>query len=275
MQAQIDIPGTGPNTSGISTDPLAGQALVVVRDLEKSYGSVHAVRGVSFEVKRGEVFGLLGPNGAGKTTILEMIEGMLSIDAGTVTVDGIDVARHPDRVRASLGIALQKTAFFERLTLAELLTLFADLYDKERRADKLLDRVGLRDLAKRQVKTLSGGQQQRFAVAVALVNNPALLFLDEPTTGLDPQARRNLWDLVSLLRREGRSVVLTTHYMEEAQQLCDRVAILDSGKIVALDTPMALVQELLKTGFHKDVVVWPADLEDVYLHITGKQLRES
>jgi ABC-2 type transport system ATP-binding protein len=269
MAAQPETP-VSPRMKDVAPD----QALVVVRDLEKSYGAVHAVRGVSFDVRRGEVFGLLGPNGAGKTTILEMVEGMLPIDRGTVTVDGVDVARHPERVRGSIGIALQKSAFFERLTLTELLVLFADLYGNERQAGLLLSRVGLQDLGRRQVKTLSGGQQQRFAVAVALVNDPPLLFLDEPTTGLDPQARRSLWDLIDLLRREGRSIVLTTHYMEEAQQLCDRVAILDSGKILALDAPMALVQELLKTGFHKDVVVWPADLEDVYLHITGKQLRE-
>ncbi len=274
MPAQLDTPLSRPGESTAVTDPASDNALVIARDLEKSYGSVHAVRGVSFDVKRGEVFGLLGPNGAGKTTILEMVEGMLSIDRGTVTVDGVDVARYPARVRGSLGIALQKSAFFERLTLTELLGLFADLYGKERRAGRLLARVGLKDLAGRQVKTLSGGQQQRFAVAVALVNDPPLLFLDEPTTGLDPQARRSLWDLIDLLRREGRSIVLTTHYMEEAQQLCDRVAILDAGKILALDAPMALVEELLKTGFHKDVVVWPADLEDVFLHITGKQLRE-
>lgn len=273
MPAQLDAQ-SGPAENTTVTDPTPDQALVIARDLEKSYGSVHAVRGVSFEVRRGEVFGLLGPNGAGKTTILEMVEGMLPIDRGTVTVDGVDVARHPERVRGSLGIALQKSAFFERLTLTELLGLFADLYGNKRQADQLLARVGLQELARRQVKSLSGGQQQRFAVAVALVNDPPLLFLDEPTTGLDPQARRSLWDLIDLLRSEGRSVVLTTHYMEEAQRLCDRVAILDSGKILALDTPLALVQELLKSGFHKDVVVWQADLEDVYLHITGKQLRE-
>jgi ABC-2 type transport system ATP-binding protein len=248
--------------------------LVVARDLEKSYGSVHAVRGVSFDVRRSEIFGLLGPNGAGKTTILEMVEGMLPIDRGTVTVDGVDVARHPERVRASIGIALQKSAFLERLTLAELLRLFADLYGEDHEVGALLARVGLQDLAKRQVKTLSGGQQQRFAIAVALVNDPPLLLLDEPTTGLDPQARRSLWDLIDRMRGEGRSIVLTTHYMEEAQELCDRVAILDSGKILALDSPLSLVQELLKTGFHKDAVTWPADLEDVYLNITGKQLRE-
>ncbi len=274
MPSRLDAHVSRRPGSAAVGDLAPGQDLVVARDLEKSYGSVHAVRGVSFEVRRKEVFGLLGPNGAGKTTILEMLEGMLPIDRGTVTVDGVDVARHPERVRGSIGIALQKSAFFERLTLTELLGLFADLYGKERQADRLLDRVGLQELARRQVKTLSGGQQQRFAVAVALVNDPPLLFLDEPTTGLDPQARRSLWDLIQQLRAEGRSIVLTTHYMEEAQNLCDRVAILDSGKILALDAPMTLVQELLKTGFHKNVVVWPADLEDVYLHITGKQLRD-
>jgi ABC-2 type transport system ATP-binding protein len=250
-------------------------ALVAVHDLHKSYGQVAAVRGVTFEVRRGEVFGLLGPNGAGKTTILETVEGMLPIDRGTVTVDGVDVARHPERVRRRVGISLQRTAFFERLTLLELLRLFADLYGTRQRAERLLERVGLRDLASRQVKTLSGGQQQRFAVAVALVNDPPLLFLDEPTTGLDPQARRSLWDLVEYLRLEGRSVVLTTHYMEEAQHLCDRVAILDAGRILALDTPGNLVERLLATGFHKDVVVQHADLEDVFLDLTGRQLREA
>ena len=249
--------------------------LVAVEEVHKSYGPVAAVRGVTFTVRAGEVFGLLGPNGAGKTTILEMVEGMLPIDRGSVTVDGIDVGRHPEQVRRRIGISLQQSAFFERLTLAELLRLFADLYGARARVDRLLDRVGLRELVSRQVKTLSGGQQQRFAVAVALVNDPPLLFLDEPTTGLDPQARRRLWDLVEYLRLEGRSVVLTTHYMEEAQRLCDRVAILDLGRILALDTPQTLIERLLASGFHKDVVVQRADLEDVFLDLTGRQLREA
>jgi ABC-2 type transport system ATP-binding protein len=248
--------------------------VVTATDLYKSYGSVEAVRGVTFEVRKGEVFGLLGPNGAGKTTILEMIEGMLPIDRGTATVDGIDVTRDPLEVRRRIGISLQKSAFFERLTLAELLQLFGRLYGKQVAVRSLLERVGLGDLARRQVKTLSGGQQQRFAVAVALVNDPPLLFLDEPTTGLDPQARRNLWDLIESLRVEGRSVVLTTHYMEEAQRLCDRVAILDEGKILAIGSPQQQIEQLLATGFHKDAVVQPADLEDVFLNLTGRRLRE-
>jgi len=253
----------------------ANGPLVAVHDLHKSYGPVAAVRGVTFGVRRGEVFGLLGPNGAGKTTILETVEGMLPIDRGTVTVDGVDVARHPERVRRRVGISLQRTAFFERLTLAELLRLFADLYGRPARAERLLERVGLAELAGRRVKTLSGGEQQRFAVAVALVNDPPLLFLDEPTTGLDPQARRSLWELVRFLRLEGRAVVLTTHYMDEAQELCDRVAIMDAGTILALDAPARLVEQLLATGFRREVAVQAADLEDVFLRLTGRQLTEA
>jgi len=251
------------------------ETVVGVGDLHKSYGQVHAVRGISFEVAAGEVFGLLGPNGAGKTTTLEILEGMLPADRGTVTVAGIDVAREPARVRRLVGISLQSTSFFERLTLRELLRLFADLYGRPARAERLLERVGLAELAGRRVKTLSGGEQQRFAVAVALVNDPPLLFLDEPTTGLDPQARRSLWELVRFLRLEGRAVVLTTHYMDEAQELCDRVAIMDAGTILALDTPARLVQQLLATGFRREVAVQPADLEDVFLQLTGRQLTEA
>ncbi|HYM50531.1 MAG TPA: ABC transporter ATP-binding protein [Candidatus Limnocylindrales bacterium] len=258
----------------VDATPAPGRVILDVVDLHKAYGSVQAVRGISFQVHSGEVFGLLGPNGAGKTTTLECLEGMLPFDRGTVTVSGIDVRRQPERVRRQIGISLQKTAFFERLTLRELLDLFADLYGSPARPDELLERVGLHDLAKRQVKSLSGGQQQRFAVAVGLVNDPRLLFLDEPTTGLDPQARRGLWELVGGLRAEGRSVILTTHYMEEAQTLCDRVAILDHGQIVSLDTPTAMIRSLLDSGFLKPVVVQPATLEDVFLHLTGRTLRE-
>ncbi|HXM56168.1 MAG TPA: ABC transporter ATP-binding protein [Candidatus Dormibacteraeota bacterium] len=249
--------------------------IVAVRDLRKSYGAVEAVRGVSFEVAAGEVFGLLGPNGAGKTTTLEVVEGMLPADGGTVTVAGIDVAGEPARVRRLVGISLQRTAFLERLTLRELLDLFASLYGAPARAVELLETVGLADLAGRQAKTLSGGQQQRFAVAVALVNDPPLLFLDEPTTGLDPHARRSLWTLVRRLRGDGRAVVLTTHAMDEAQELCDRVAIMDAGTILALDTPDALIRELLATGFHREVAVQAADLEDVFLQLTGRRLTEN
>lgn len=258
----------------VTPEPRVGGNVVEVVDLHKAYGSVRAVQGVSFNVAQGEVFGLLGTNGAGKTTTLECIEGMLPVDHGAIRVAGIDVSKEPERVRRTIGISLQKSAFFERLTLTELLSLFGDLYGNGRQPMALVDKVGLKEQARRQVKTLSGGQQQRFALAVALVNDPPLLFLDEPTTGLDPQARRNLWDLVRGLRAEGRSVVLTTHYMEEAEELCDRVAILDAGKILALDTPRNLIRQLLATGFHKQIEVQPANLEDVFLQMTGRQLRE-
>jgi ABC-2 type transport system ATP-binding protein len=254
---------------------VAGDEVVQVRGVHKSYGAVHAVHGISFSVARGEVFGLLGPNGAGKTTTLEMIEGMLPVDRGSIVVAGIDVSRDPRRVRRMIGVALQKSDFFDRLTLLELLRLFGGLYGARCDAHGVLERVGLGGLGRRQVRTLSGGQQQRFAVAVALVNDPALLVLDEPTTGLDPQARHHLWDLALSLRQEGRSILLTTHYMEEAEELCDRVAILDRGSILALDTPRALVRRLLDSGFRKQVQVQPADLEDVFLQMTGRRLGES
>jgi ABC-2 type transport system ATP-binding protein len=258
----------------LSAQTASSECIVQVRDVHKSYGAVPAVRGISFDVRRGEVFGVLGPNGAGKTTTLEMIEGMLPPDRGSIQVDGIDVLQEPRRARRRVGIALQKSAFFERLTLIELLRLFAGLYSARTDARGLLERVDLGALGGRQVKTLSGGQLQRFAVAVAMVNDPPLLFLDEPTTGLDPQARHNVWDLLLSLRAEGRSIVLTTHYMEEAEELCDRVAILDQGLLLALDTPRALVERLLESGFRKQVQVQAANLEDVFLQMTGRRLRE-
>jgi ABC-2 type transport system ATP-binding protein len=263
---------TAAESSGVL--PADTEEVLRVSDVHKSYGSLHAVRGMTFSMRRGEVFGVLGPNGAGKTTTLEMIEGMLPMDRGSISVNGIDVAREPRRVRGMVGIALQKSDFFERLTLSELIRLFAGLYGARTDARALLQRVELEGLGGRQLKSLSGGQQQRFAVAVALVNDPSLLFLDEPTTGLDPQARHHLWDLVLSLRQEGRSIVLTTHYMEEAEELCDRVAILDQGRILALDTPRNLVRQLLENGFQKRVQVQPANLEDVFLQMTGRRLRE-
>jgi ABC-2 type transport system ATP-binding protein len=201
-----------------------------------------------------------------------MIEGMLPIDRGTVRVQGIDVARDPDRVRRLVGVQLQKAAFFEQLTLTELLSLFGDLYGQRIDPRSLLAQVDLVDEAKRTIKKLSGGQQQRFGIAVALVNNPAVLFLDEPTTGLDPHARRNLWETIRAFRQEGRSIVLTTHYIEEAEALCDHVAIMDAGRIVATDRPINLIRELLATGFKKEIAIPPATLEDVFLQITGRQL---
>jgi ABC-2 type transport system ATP-binding protein len=263
-------------TAPSSVPPRAGLGapVIVVRDLRKRYGTLTAVDGVSFEVAEGEVFGILGPNGAGKTTTLEMIEGMRPIDEGDATIDGVDVARNPREVKRRIGIQLQASAFFDELTLVELLDLFGKLYGRDVDPVALLALIDLTEKAKSQVRTLSGGQKQRFSIASALVNDPRVLFLDEPTTGLDPQARRHLWGLVRRIREEGRTVVLTTHYMEEAEELCDRVAIMDGGKIIALDTPQALVDALIGRGFHKQRVERLANLEDVFIDMTGHELRE-
>ena len=266
-------PMTAPSTTPPS-DPVAGTPIIRVSELVKRYGSLTAVDGVSFSVGEGEVFGILGPNGAGKTTTLEMIEGMRPIDDGTATIDGIDVRRDPREVKRRIGIQLQASAFFDELTLTELIDLFGRLYEREVDPVALLAMVDLTEKAKSQVRTLSGGQKQRFSIASALVNDPRVLFLDEPTTGLDPQARRHMWGLVRLIRDRGHTVVLTTHYMEEAEELCDRVAIMDGGHIIALDTPQTLVDELIGRGFRKERVERLANLEDVFIEMTGHDLRE-
>lgn len=217
--------------------------IIEVTDLKKVYGNFTAVDGVSFSVQSGEIFGILGPNGAGKTTTLEMIEGLKSITAGTVTLDGHDVQHEARLVKTLIGVQLQSSSFFEGLNLKELIETFAALYGRKVNAMKLLGDVHLQEKWKNQVKELSGGQKQRLSIAVALVNDPKVLFLDEPTTGLDPQARRNLWDLITNIRDGGKTIVLTTHYMEEAEVLCDRIAIMDHAKIIALDTPMKLLRQ--------------------------------
>lgn len=245
-----------------------------VKNLKKSYGDFQAVKGVSFEVKKGEVFGILGPNGAGKTTTLEMIEGMRPITAGSVHVDGLDVAEDIYAVKERIGVQLQSSAFFDNLNLVELLKLFGDLYHESVHPMHLLREVNLEEKAKAKAKDLSGGQRQRFSIATTLVNQPVIIFLDEPTTGLDPQARRNLWDLVQQIQAKGTTVVITTHYMEEAEVLCDRIAIMDDGKIVAMDTPQKLIDDLLKRGFKPRRVVAKATLEDVFIDLTGKELRD-
>jgi len=250
-------------------------ALLTVKNLRKTYtNGFEAVKGVSFAVEQGEVFGILGPNGAGKTTTLEMIEGLRSISAGSVFLDGIDVQKHPYAVKERIGIQLQSSSFFQNLNLIELLRLFNDLYLESSDPLALLREVDLEDKAKYQVKQLSGGQKQRFSIATTLVNNPVAIFLDEPTTGLDPQARRNLWSLVRQIQQKGTTVIMTTHYMEEAQILCDRVAVMDEGKIIAQDTPEKLIRELLGRGFKPKQKVEPASLEDVFIDLTGKDLRD-
>lgn len=248
--------------------------IITVDGLTKRYGKTTTVDGISFDVKEGEVFGILGPNGAGKTTTLEMIEALRPIDDGHVVLDGIDVRKKPSDVKEIIGIQLQTTSFFDKLTLREQLRMFASLYGETANPDELLADVQLTEKAKSYVENLSGGQRQRFSIAAALVNNPRVLFLDEPTTGLDPQARRNLWELVQEIKKKGITVVLTTHYMDEAELLCDRIAIMDTGKILTIDTPKNLIKALIKRGFTKKQEVEQANLEDVFIDLTGKGIRD-
>ena len=222
------------------------QTILKVSDLQKSYGGKKVVDGISFEVKKGEIFGILGPNGAGKTTTLEMIEALRPIDGGTVTIDGIDVAKKPYDIRAMIGVQPQSPAFQDKTKLSEIIEMFASVYGEKVNAKEFLDDVQLGEKASSYVETLSGGQKQRLSIAAALVHNPKVFFMDEPTTGLDPQARRNLWELVEHIRDRGISVIMTTHYMDEAEVLCDRIAVMDNGKIIALDTPKNLIKKLLE-----------------------------
>ena len=221
-----------------------GEIVISVEGLSKRYGELRAVDGVSFGVRRGEIFGILGPNGAGKTTTLECIEGLVKPTAGKTAVLGIDTQRQPETVKERIGVQLQASAYFDNLTLKEILDLFGMFYRRRVEPIALLERVNLADRANTTVAKLSGGQKQRFTIAATLVNDPDVVFLDEPTTGLDPQARRSLWEFVQEMNADGRTVVLTTHYMEEAEFLCDRIAIMNGGKIVALDTPANLVRSL-------------------------------
>jgi ABC-2 type transport system ATP-binding protein len=219
------------------------QTTIEVCNLRKRYGDTLAADGVTFDIASGEIFGLLGPNGAGKTTTVECILGLRQPDSGRITVLGMEHGARSPQIRARIGAQLQTTGLYPRLTVRELVELFARLFPKARPADEVIELVGLQEKAKTPSKDLSGGQRQRLAVALALVNDPDLIFLDEPTTGLDPQARRAVWEVVRDLRRAGKTVLLTTHYMDEAEQLCDRVAVMDHGQIIALDTPEALINQ--------------------------------
>jgi ABC-2 type transport system ATP-binding protein len=250
------------------------KTIVKVQNLHKSYDNKEVVKGISFDVGKGEVFGILGPNGAGKTTTLEMIEALRPIDKGSVTIDGINVAENPQKVKYMIGVQLQSTAFMDKVKLTELLEQQAAAYGEKVNPMEFLEDVHLTEKAGSYVETLSGGQRQRFSIAAALVHQPKVFFMDEPTTGLDPQARRNLWDLVKRVSGKGITIILTTHYMEEAELLCDRVAIMDNGKIIALDSPQKLVKNLLAKGFKKKQPVEQANLEDVFIELTGKDLRE-
>ncbi len=248
------------------------EVILEVVGLTKKYDDKTVVKGISFEVKRGEIFGILGPNGAGKTTTLEMIETLRHIDGGTATIDGVDVASNPYEIRGMIGVQPQTPGFQDKTKLTELIQMFAAAYGEKVNPKKFLDEVNLGDKADSYVEQLSGGQKQRFSIVAALVHSPKVFFLDEPTTGLDPQARRNLWKLIEEVRDRGISVILTTHYMDEAEILCDRIAIMDNGKIIALDTPKNLIKDLLKKGFKKATKVEQANLEDVFIEMTGKGL---
>lgn len=248
--------------------------IISVKDLVKNYGSFHAVKGISFDVYEGEIFGLLGPNGAGKSTTLEIIETLRSKTSGEVRVAEFDLDKEPNEIKKIIGVQLQTSGFYPGLNLLQLIELFAGLYNRKANAMELLEMVNLKDKAKSKVKELSGGQKQRFSIATTLINDPKLVFLDEPTTGLDPQARRNLWDLVKGIRARGTTVIITTHYMDEAEYLCDRVAIIDAGNIVALNSPDQLIDDLVATGFERPKEVKQANLEDVFINLTGHSLRE-
>ncbi|MDB5180522.1 MAG: Nodulation ATP-binding protein [Candidatus Saccharibacteria bacterium] len=249
--------------------------MVVVKNLKKRYGDKQAVDGISFYVEKGEIFGILGPNGAGKTTTLEMMETLRPIDGGSVKIDRIDVATNPQKIKYIIGVQPQSPAFQDKTRLTEVIEMFAAAYGEKVDVMQFLRDVDLEDKAKSYVENLSGGQKQRLSITTALVHGPKVFFLDEPTTGLDPQARRHLWDLIEKVREKGISVIMTTHYMDEAEILCDRIAVMDNGKIVAIDTPRNLIDQLLARGFKKKKLVQQASLEDVFIDLTGKGLRDS
>ena len=250
------------------------KTIISVSNLVKNYGTFQAVKGISFDVYEGEIFGLLGPNGAGKSTTLEIIETLREKTRGKVIVDGFDLDTDPNEIKKIIGVQLQSSGYYPGLNLLQLIDLFCGLYNRDVSPEELLEAVNLKDKAKSQFKNLSGGQKQRFSVATTLINQPKIIFLDEPTTGLDPQARRNLWELIKEIRDRGTTVIITTHYMDEAEYLCDRIAIIDAGKIIALDSPGAMIDKLVASGFERPREVKKANMEDVFIHLTGHALRE-
>jgi ABC-2 type transport system ATP-binding protein len=250
------------------------KTIISVKNLKKNYGKFEAVKGISFEVYEGEIFGLLGPNGAGKSTTLEIIETLREKSSGEVIVDGLNLDRDADKIKKIIGVQLQTSGFYPGLNLLELIDLFCGLYNTKINPQELLEMVNLKEKAKNKYKDMSGGQKQRFSIATTLINKPKIIFLDEPTTGLDPQARRNLWELIRKIREGGTTIIITTHYMDEAEYLCDRVAIMDEGKIIALETPDRLIDDLIASGFERPKQTKAANLEDVFINLTGKDFRE-
>jgi ABC-2 type transport system ATP-binding protein len=254
--------------------PKKMNTIITVKDLVKNYGNFKAVKGISFEVYEGEIFGLLGPNGAGKSTTLEIIETLRTKTSGEITVCGMNLDKEPENIKKLIGVQLQSSGYYPGLSLVQLIQLFAGLYNEDINPLELLRLVNLTDKAKNKFKDLSGGQKQRFSIATTLINKPKIVFLDEPTTGLDPQARRNLWNLIKNIRAQGTTVIITTHYMDEAEQLCDRIAIIDEGKIISIDSPDKMIDDLVSSGFERPKQVKAANLEDVFIHLTGKDIRD-
>ena len=252
---------------------------IEVRGVSKHFGSLKALDDVDLTAARGKVTGLLGPNGAGKSTLIRVMTTLLEPHSGTVFVDGVDVLKTPAKARKHIGLAGQFAAVDDFLTGRETLEMVARLYhlprkEAKQRAAELLDRLDLTEAADRQTKTYSGGMRRRLDLGASLVATPSVLFLDEPTTGLDPQARRNLWDLIKEIRDNGTTVIITTHYMDEAEQLCDRIAIMDQGRIIKLESPDKMIDELVASGFERPKQVKAASLEDVFLQLTGREMRD-
>jgi ABC-2 type transport system ATP-binding protein len=252
--------------------------ILEVADLHVAYGTKKAVDGVSFSIKKGEIFGLLGPNGAGKTTALSAIEGLVSPQSGSLLLDGIDMQEQPLEAKANMGVQLQSTSFQSDLTINEIIKLYAGLYgvnlSSKNAINDSLRSIGLESEADKRFKQLSGGQQQRLSLYIANIHNPSLLLLDEPTAGLDPQARRQLWDHIEHNRSRGGSVLLTTHSMEEAQAVCDRAAIIDQGKIITIETPSGLIKKHKDDPRVRKVAHGKVTLEDVFIGLTGSEIRD-
>jgi ABC-2 type transport system ATP-binding protein len=269
------VPAEVDRAAAVAVPDVAG--ILQVRDLTVAYGPKTAVDAVSFDIRRGEIFGLLGPNGAGKTSTLSAIEGLVERQSGTITLDGIDSRRHPTLARARMGVSLQATSFQSELKITEIVRLYAGLYGVELSDQDIADglrAIGLESEATKLFSQLSGGQQQRLALSIAVVHDPALLLLDEPTAGLDPQSRRQLWGRIEHLRQEGGSILLTTHSMEEAQAVCDRVAIIDNGTLLTTETPHDLIEKHKSDPRVRAVAHGEVTLEDVFIGLTGSEIRD-
>jgi ABC-2 type transport system ATP-binding protein len=273
--AQVTVPAENGPAAAVAVPEVAG--ILQVRDLTVAYGAKTAVDAISFEIRRGEIFGLLGPNGAGKTSTLSAIEGLVKAQSGTILLDGIDSRRHPIQAKARMGVQLQATSFQSELKITQIVRLYAGLYGVELSEQQIADglrAIGLEGESNKPFKQLSGGQQQRLSLYIAVVHDPALLLLDEPTAGLDPQSRRQLWSRIERIREEGGSIVLTTHSMEEAQSVCDRVAIIDNGTLLTTETPRNLIEKHKDDPRVRAVAHGEVTLEDVFIGLTGSQIRD-